>query len=79
MEKNRVDFIGPLPMTRSGHDAELVVVDRFSEMTHFAPTTTTVDGVGTARLFVDCIFRTHGLPERSLNRELTSEVNSCMN
>jgi len=59
-----MDFIGPLPMTRSGHDAALVVVDRLSKMTHFAPTTTTVDGVGTARIFVDYVFRIHGLPER---------------
>jgi len=58
-----MDFIMPLPMTRNGHDGILVIVDRLSKMTHFAPTTSDVDGV-TARLFMDYVFKLHGLPER---------------
>jgi len=58
------NFIMPLPMTRNGQDGILVIVDRLSKMTHFAPTTSDVDGVATARLFMDYVFKRHGLPER---------------
>ena len=57
-----MDFIVQLPETNDGFDAILVFVDRLTKMVHLAPTTTTVDAVGTARLFVDHVFRLHGVP-----------------
>ena len=63
MVADQHNFIMPLPMTRNGQDGILVIVDRLSKMTHFAPTTSDVDGV-TARLFMDYVFKLHGLPER---------------
>lgn len=61
-ESISLDFIGPLPKSSLGHDSVLVFVDRFSKMAHFAPTTTTVDALGTAKLFINHVFRLHGLP-----------------
>ena len=58
-----MDFIVQLPRTRNGFDAILVVVDRCTKMCHFIPTKTTIDAEGTARLFVDNIFRLHGMPD----------------
>jgi hypothetical protein len=57
-----MDFITQLPKTQRGHDAILVVVDRCTKMCHFIPTRTSVDAVGTAQLFIDHIFRLHGMP-----------------
>jgi len=37
-----MDFIVSLPLTLNKHDAIMVMVDRFSKMVHFAPTTTDV-------------------------------------
>ena len=33
-----MDFIVELPKTEKGHDGILVMVDRFSKMSHFIPT-----------------------------------------
>ena len=52
-----------LPKTLSGYDAILVVVDRLSKMAHFIPTTASVTALATAKLFVDHIFKLHGLPK----------------
>lgn len=57
-----MDFITGLPVTPREHDAILVVVDRLTKMTHIIPTTTTVDAMGTARLFVDNVWKHHGVP-----------------
>ena len=57
-----MDFITGLPLTPRKHDAILVVVDRLTKMTHVIPTTTTVDATETARLFVDNVWKHHGLP-----------------
>jgi hypothetical protein len=57
-----MDFVTGLPLTDRKHDAMLVVVDRLTKMTHVIPTTTTVDTVGTARLFVDNVWKLHGIP-----------------
>ena len=50
------------PVTKRGHDAVLVCVDRLSKMTHMAATTTTVTAEGTARLFADHVINLHGWP-----------------
>lgn len=57
-----MDFIEDLP-TSEGHNSILVVVDRFTKMAHFIPTTTTLDSLGLARLLFDHMFSKHGLPE----------------
>ena len=58
-----MDFITQLPLTASKHDAILVVVDKFSKMTHFIPTTTDVTAPETAQLFFDSIIKYHGVPQ----------------
>lgn len=56
-----LDFIMELPPA-NGFNAIAVFVDKLSKMAHFAPTTTTVSAVDSARLFFDRVFRHHGLP-----------------
>ncbi|GJP71568.1 hypothetical protein CLOP_g2389 [Closterium sp. NIES-67] len=57
-----LDFISGLPTTTSGHDAILVVIDKFSKMGHFIPTHTTARTEETAQLFVRYIISQHGIP-----------------
>jgi len=56
------DFITKLPLAQ-GYDSILVVVDQFTKMAHFVPTTETTMAEGLARLFRDNVWRLHGLPE----------------
>jgi transposase InsO family protein len=58
-----VDFIVELPQS-SGHDAVMVVVDSVTKRAHFTSTVTTVTAAGTARLFVQHVWRHHGLPRK---------------
>jgi hypothetical protein len=58
-----MDFIVELPQSKEGHNAILVCVDRLTKMAHFCPTTTEVTAEGTAKLFLQHVFRNHGLPE----------------
>ena len=62
-----LDFVTGLPRTPSGHDAVLVVVDRFTKWAYFIPTQTTVDAKGTAVLFHDVVFSRHGMPKRLIS------------
>ena len=62
-----MDFITQLPMTKNGNDAIFVVVDRLTKMAHFIPTKTTATAEDTARLFLDNVFRLHGLPEEIIS------------
>src|ERR1700734_1383006 len=57
-----VDLIGPLPKS-GGHDAIMVVVNYLSKMGHFIPCSTTLTAEGAARIYVDNVFKTHGLSE----------------
>ena len=57
-----VDTIGELPESK-GYNAILVAVDRLSKHIHAIPTVTTVDSAGVARLFLEHVWRHHGLPE----------------
>ena len=40
----------------------MVFVDRLSKMAHLAAVPDSIDGEGTAKLFIDRVFRQHGLP-----------------
>lgn len=56
-----VDFIVEL-LESSGHNAIMVVVDLVTKRAHFASTITTITATGTAQLFLQQVWRHHGLP-----------------
>jgi len=62
-ESIATDFITGLPLS-NGWDSIQTVVDRFSKMVHFIPTTKDVTAQETANLFLTHIMRLHGLPRR---------------
>ena len=55
-----MDFIVDLPPSNS-FDYICVVVDRFPKMAHFVPCKKTITSEDTAKLFIDNIYRYHGL------------------
>ena len=57
-----MDFLGPLPLSKSGKDMILVVIDRLTKMAHFIPTFSNVTSKQVAELFLENIFRYHGMP-----------------
>jgi hypothetical protein len=57
-----MDLIVQLPKTRTGFDAIVTFVDWLTKQIHLAPTTTTVTAPQLAHLFIDYVFRVHGLP-----------------
>jgi len=56
------DFITKLPLAQE-YDSILVVVDWFTKIAHFMPTTEKTTAEGLARMFRDNVWRLHGLPE----------------
>ena len=58
-----MDYLGPVPVSKSGNDMILIAVDRLTKMAHFIPTTTKVTAKETAELFLRYIFQYHGLPD----------------
>jgi len=56
------DFITKLPLAQE-YDSILIVVDQFTKMAHFVPTTEKTMAKGLARLFRDNVWRLHGLLE----------------
>ena len=58
-----MDFIVGLPRTQPRQkDTILVIVDRLSKMAHFVPTVETVEAPQVANLFIQNVFRLHGMP-----------------
>ena len=58
-----MDFVTGLPPVE-GKDAVLVVVDRCTKMAHYIATTTTASAFDTALLYMQHVFKHHGLPLR---------------
>ena len=56
------DLVTDLPES-DGYTAVAVFVDKLTKMVHFAPCRKEVDAMEYARIFVDTVFRLHGLPE----------------
>ena len=57
-----MDLITSLPFTSLGFDALLIVVDRFSKLVTFIPTTTSIDAQGLANLFFQHVVCKYGMP-----------------
>ncbi len=57
-----MDFMVSLPPSR-GFDAIIMVVDRFSKMTHFIPIKDEATPQEIGRLFFTHVFQHHGLPK----------------
>ncbi|GBG85733.1 hypothetical protein CBR_g40461 [Chara braunii] len=58
-----MDFIGPLrPPTPCGHDAILIVVDRFTKRARFVPCRYAISAREVADIVFDQVVRDHGLP-----------------
>ncbi|KAG2809697.1 hypothetical protein PC129_g22516 [Phytophthora cactorum] len=60
-------FMLGLPDDKAGNTGVVVFVDRLSKMAHLAAVPDTIDGEGTASLFLDRVFRYHGLPEATVS------------
>lgn len=56
-----MDFVTDLPGS-NGYNAILVVVHRLTKMRHLIPTTKEVDSKEVARLYIDNVWKLHGLP-----------------
>jgi hypothetical protein len=57
-----MDFVFGLPKDSDGNTGIVVFVDRLSKMAHLAAVPDSIDAEGTAKLFIDRVFRQHGLP-----------------
>ena len=57
-----MDFVFGLPKDSEGNTGIVVFVDRLSKMAHLAAVTDCIDAKGTSKLFIDRVFRQHGLP-----------------
>eukprot|EP00253_Pinus_taeda_P007770 PITA_07770 len=58
-----MDFITGLPKTKRNNDSIMVVVDKLSKVAHFIPVQSTYKAVQIAHVFMQNIFRLHGLPK----------------
>jgi len=65
-----MDFITHLPKTKAGYTAIYVVVDRLTKLVHIAPTTDTATAADTAQLFLDMVFKNHGLPSNIVSNRV---------
>ena len=62
-----MDLITGLPKSRSGNDAIVVWVCKFSKLRHYAACKTAISAPQLARLFVQTVVRQHGMPERVIS------------
>ena len=56
-----MDFVFGLPKDSEGYTGIVTFVDRLSKMAHLAAVPDSFDVGGTAKLFIDRLFRQHGL------------------
>lgn len=58
-----MDFVFGLPRDAHSRTGVVVFVDRVGKMVHLAPVVATITAEETAAIFLDVVFRLHGLPE----------------
>ena len=57
-----VDFLGPFPKSKGGHDFIMVLIDRLSKMVKMRACNTTITGAEAGRLLLDMMFDVGKLP-----------------
>ena len=62
-----MDFIMPLPVTKAGNDAILVVVDKLTKQVTYIPHRTTATAADVGNLLYQWVVRVHGVPESILS------------
>jgi hypothetical protein len=62
-----MDLIIKRPITARGHDSICVFVDRLTKMVHFVPCKEKRSAKGFAKLYVDNVFRYHGLSKEFIS------------
>jgi hypothetical protein len=63
-----MDFVTCLPITLEGWDTIVTFVDRFTKMVHFVPCTVTgLRASKLADIFIDKIFKYHGVPSKIIS------------
>eukprot|EP00253_Pinus_taeda_P019019 PITA_19019 len=62
-----MDFITRLPKTKRNNDSIFVVVDKLSKAAHFIPVQSTYRATQIAHIFMQNIFRLHGLPKNIIS------------
>jgi hypothetical protein len=69
-----LDFIEGLPKSQ-GHDAILVVIDKFSKYAHFLPLANPFTALTVAKLYFNNVYKLHGLSEALISdRIFTSKL-----
>ncbi|KAH0612978.1 uncharacterized protein H6S33_009358 [Morchella sextelata] len=68
-----MDFVTDLPES-DGYNAILVVVDRLTKMRHLIPTTKEADSREVAKLYIDNVWKLHGLPDTMVSDRGTQFV-----
>ena len=71
-----MDFVFGLPPDKHGNTGILVFVDRFRKMVHLAAVKASVNAKESARIFVELVFRHHGMP-RELVTDRDPRFTSC--
>ena len=61
-----VDFISELPES-GGYNSIMVVVDSVGKRAHFSETVTTVTAAGAAHLYLQNVWKLHGLPQKVIS------------
>ena len=61
-QSSSIDFVLGQPRNATGNTGIVVFVDRLSKMAHLAAVSDSIDGEGTSKLFMDRVYRQHGLP-----------------
>ena len=62
-----MDFVFTIPEDAHKNNGILVFVDRFSKMYHFADVQESNTAPGCARVFIDTVFRLHGLAREQVS------------
>eukprot|EP00253_Pinus_taeda_P023153 PITA_23153 len=66
-----MDFITRLPKTKRNNDSIMVVVDKLSNAAHFIPVQSTYKAAKIAHIFMQNVFKLHGLPKTIIsNRDV---------